>query len=167
MPLMTHYSRKPPVPNKATYAPSTILNFSKLLSLRPLSRDSLFRPAFALTLDGRPKWKIFSNLPYLIRRTRPSHLNLFLIIAIERETEQHISHSLLFQILSVSRVPKTICRQISLEFFFASMLQSHIMSSYHCHITITSHITVIIIASNVLILVCTLSSYSSKLFITV
>ena len=86
----------------------------------PISFKSLFmtssqprqgRPAFRIAPDGWPKRTIFGNLSSFIRRTWLSHLNLSFIIALESGIEPHFSYSLLLEIRSVSRVPRTICRQ--------------------------------------------------------
>ena len=47
------------------------------------------QPTFRLALAGWLKRIIFSNLSPFIRRTCPSHLNLFLIIDLESEIEPH------------------------------------------------------------------------------
>ena len=69
------------------------------------------RPAFRVAPDGWPKRTLFGNLSSFIRRTWPSHLNLSFIIAPESGIEPHFSYNLLFEIRSVSRVPRTIRRQ--------------------------------------------------------
>ena len=69
-------------------------------------KDNWERTALRLALDGWLKMTIFGNLSSFIRRRGPSHLNLYLLIALESEIEEHFSHSLLFDIRSVSRVPK-------------------------------------------------------------
>ena len=69
------------------------------------------RPAFRVAPDGWPKRTIFGNMSSFIRRTWPSHLNLSFIIAPESRIEPHFSYNLLFEIRSVSRVPRTIRKQ--------------------------------------------------------
>ena len=54
------------------------------------------RPSFFLVLDGWPTRTVFGNLSSFIRRTWPSYLNLFFIIALESGIEPHLSYNLLF-----------------------------------------------------------------------
>ena len=69
------------------------------------------QPAFFVAPDGWPKRTIFGNLSSFICRMWPSHLNLSSIIAPESRIEPHFSYNLLFEIQSVSWVPRTIRRQ--------------------------------------------------------
>ena len=85
------------------------LNISFMVS----SHSRRGRPAFHLTLDDWSKRTIFGNLTSFIRRTCPSHLNLSFITALEIGIEPHFSYILLFEIRSVSRVPRTIYRRVS------------------------------------------------------
>ena len=67
---------------------------------------------FCVATVGWPKRTIVDNLSSFICRTWPSHLNLFFfIIALKSGIEPHFSYNLLFEIRSVSRIPKTIGRQ--------------------------------------------------------
>ena len=120
------------------------------------------RPAFRVAPDGWPKKTIFGNLSSFIRRTWPSHLNLSFIIALERGIESHFSYNLLFEIRSVSRVPRTIRRQFlwktSNKFSFA-FRSAHASEPY-----LTTAITV---ASNILILVRRLIFLFFQTFLTV
>ena len=109
------------------------------------------RPAFRVAPDGWPKRTIFSNLSSFIRRTWPSHLNLSFIIAPESGIEPHFSYSLLFEIRSVSRVPRTIRRQFLWK--TSSKFSSAFWSVHASEPYLT---TVITVASNILILVCRL-----------
>ena len=105
-------------------------------------------PAFRLTADGWPKRTIFGNLSSFIRRTWPNHLNLSFIIALESRIEPHITYSLLFEIRSVSRVPRTIRRQFLWK--TSSKFSSAFRSAHASEPYLT---TVITVASNILILV--------------
>ena len=78
--------------------------------LMTTSRPNHRRPAFHLALDGCPKRTIFGNLSSFIPSTCPSHINLSFIIALESGIEPHFSYSLLFEIWSISRTPRTIRR---------------------------------------------------------
>ena len=109
------------------------------------------RPAFLLALDGWPKRTIFGNLSSFIRRTWPSHLNLSFIIALESGIEPHFSYNLLFEIRSVSRVPRTIRRQ------FHWKTSSKFSSAFRSAHASEPYLTIVItVASNILILVCRL-----------
>ena len=109
------------------------------------------RPAFLVAPDGWPKKTIFGNLSSFIRRTWLSHLNLSFIIAPESGIEPHFSYNLLFEIRSVSRVPRTIRRQFLWK--TSSKFSSAFRSAHASEPYLT---TVITIASNILILVCML-----------
>ena len=109
------------------------------------------RPTFRVALDGWPKRTIFGNLSSFIRRTWPSHLNLYFILAPESGIEPHFSYNLLFEIRLVSRVPRTIRRQFLWKIsgkFSSAFRSAHASEPYLT--------TVIIVASNILILVCRL-----------
>ena len=93
------------------FTPSEKVTISLQSFLMTSSHSNRELPAFCLALDGWSKRTIFGNLPSFISRTCPSHLNLSLTIALESVIEPHFLSNLLFQIPSVSRVPKTICRQ--------------------------------------------------------
>ena len=105
------------------------------------------RPAFRLALDGWPKRTNFSNLSSFIRITCPNHLNLTL----ESGIEPHFSYSLLFEIRSVSRVPRTILMQFLWK---TSSKSSSAFLSTHASEPYLS--TVFTVGSNILILVCRL-----------
>ena len=86
----------------------------------PISFKSLFmtsshprwgRPAFRVAPNSWPKRTIFGNLSSFIRRMWLSYLNLSFIIEPESWIEPYFSYNLLFEIRSVSRVPRTICSQ--------------------------------------------------------
>ena len=109
------------------------------------------RPAFRVAPDGWPKRTIFGNLSSFIRRTWPSHLNLSFIIAPESGIEPHFSYNLLFEIRSVSRVPRTIRRQFLWK--TSSKFSSAFRSAHASEPYLT---TVTTVASNILILVCRL-----------
>ena len=109
------------------------------------------RPDFHGAPDGWPKRTIFGNLSSFIRRTWPSHLNLSFIIALYSGIEPHFSCNLLFEIRSVSRVPRTIRRQ------FLGKTSSNFSSAFgSAHASEPYLTTVITVASNILILVCRL-----------
>ena len=107
------------------------------------------KPDFRLALDGWQKRTIFGNLSCLIRGTCSSHLNLLSIIALDSGIEPHFSYSRLFEIQSVSRVPRTIHRQ------FLWKTSSKSPSTFRgTHTSEPCLTTVITVASNILILVC-------------
>ena len=81
-------------------------------SLMILSRPSWRLYAFCLALDGSLKITVLGNVSSFFHRTCPSHLNLFLIIALEKGIGSHFSYSFLIQIRSVRCAPKTIHNQI-------------------------------------------------------
>ena len=109
------------------------------------------RPAIRLALDGSPKRTIFGNLSSFIHRTCPWHLNLSLIIVIESEIEPQFLYSLLFELRSVSQIPRTIHKQFLWKLFSKSSSAFPSTHSPKPYLT-----TVITVASNILILVCTL-----------
>ena len=109
------------------------------------------RHAFRLALNGWPKRTILGNLSSFIRKTCPSHLNLSFIIALESGIEPHYSYSLLFEIRSVSRVPRKILKQFLWK---TSSKSSSAFRSAHASDPYLT--TVITVASNILILVCRL-----------
>ena len=109
------------------------------------------RPAFRVAPDGWPKRTILGNLSSFIRRTWPRHLNLSFIIAPESGIEPHFSYNLLFEIRSVSRVPRTIRRQFLWK--TSSKFSSAFRSAHASEPYLT---TVTTVASNILILVCRL-----------
>ena len=69
------------------------------------------RPAFRVAPVGWPKRTIFGNLSSFIRWTWPSNLYLSFTVTLESGIEPLFSYNLLFEIRSVSQVPRTICRQ--------------------------------------------------------
>ena len=105
------------------------------------------RPVFCLALDCWQKRTIFDTPSSFIHRTWPSHLNLCFIIALESRTEPHFSYSLLFEIQSVSRAPRTIRRQFLRK--TSSKFSSAFRSAYASEPYLT---TVITVASNILVL---------------
>ena len=126
--LIAHCSTTPPASNTATHAPPPISSIKGSLHPSlftpfqdiPISFKSLFmtssqprrgRPAFRVAPDGWPKRTIFGNLSSFVCRTWPSHLNLSFIISLDSGIEPHFSYKLLFEIRSVSRVPRTIRTQ--------------------------------------------------------
>ena len=94
---------------------------------------------------------IFGNLSSFIRTTCSSHLNLSFIIALESGIEPHFSYSLLFEIRSVSRLLKTIRKQFLWK--TSSKSSSSFCGAHASEPYLTTEITV---ASNILILVCSL-----------
>ena len=68
-------------------------------------------PAFDLALENWLKRSFYGNLSSFFRRTCPSHLSLSVIIALESGILSHFSQKLLFEIRSVSRVPRRVRRQ--------------------------------------------------------
>ena len=106
------------------------------------------RLAFRVAPDGWPKRTIFGNLSSFIRRTWPSYLNFSFIIALESGIEPHFSYNLLFEIRSVSWVPRTIRRQFLWK--TSSKFSSAFRSAHASEPYLT---TVITVASNILILV--------------
>ena len=106
------------------------------------------RPAFRVAPD---EWPILGNLSSFIRRTWPSHLNLYFIVALESGIEPHFSYNLLFEIRSVSRVPRTNRRQFLWK--TSSKFSYAFRSAYASEPYLT---TVITVASNILSLVCRL-----------
>ena len=106
------------------------------------------QPAFRLAPDGWRKRTIFCNLLSFIRRTWPSYLNLSFIIALESGIEPHFSYNLLFEIRSVSQVPRTIRGQ------FLWKTSSKFSSAFRSvHASEPYFTPVITVASNILILV--------------
>ena len=75
--------------------------------LPPIQGNHDFRSA----LDVWPLRTTYGNLSSFTCRTWTSYLNLSVIIAPEAWIEPHSLFSLMFEIWSVSRVPKTICTQ--------------------------------------------------------
>jgi len=92
----------------------------------------------------------------------PSHLNLSFIVALESVIEPHFSYSLLFEILSVSRVPRTIPSQFLWK--MSSKPSSAFRSAHASEPNLTTAITV---PSNILILVCRLIFLFFQTFLTV
>ena len=107
------------------------------------------RSVFCLALDGWPKRTIFGNLSSFICRSCPSHLNLYFVIALESGIEPHFSYSLLFEIWSVSQVPRTFHRQFLWK---TSIKSSSTFQSAHASEPFLN--TVINRPSNILVLVC-------------
>ena len=106
------------------------------------------RPAFRVAPDGWPKRTFFGYLSSFICRMWPSHLNLSFIIAPESGIEPHFLYNLLFEIQSVSQIPRTICRQFLWKTsckFSSAFWSAHASEPYLT--------TVITVASNILILV--------------
>ena len=77
---------------------------------------------------------IFGNWSSFIGKTWPSHLNLYLIIALKSSIELHFLYSLLFEIGSVDRLPRAIHRQFLWKTFskFSSAFQSIHASLLKC-----------------------------------
>ena len=98
------------------------------------------------------KRKIFGNLSSFIRRTCPNHLNLSFIIALESRNEPHFSYNPLFQMRSVSRIPRIIRKQFLWK--TSSKSSSAFRSAHASKLYLTPVITV---PSNILILVCRLN----------
>ena len=120
------------------------------------------RHAFHPALDGWPKRRIFDNLSSFIHKMCPSHLILSLIIALESGIEPHFSYSLLFEIRSVSRLPRIIHR------IFLQKTSSRSSSAFRSGHTSEPYLTIVItVASCILILVCRLIFLFFQIFLTV
>ena len=100
-------------PNLFSLPLYTIPRSSRLpqIFLMTFSHPIRKRPVLRSALDGWPISVIFGSLLSFIGRTCPSVLNLFLIIALVSRVEPYFSHSLLFEIQSISWVSKTIRKQ--------------------------------------------------------
>ena len=91
-----------------------------------------------------------------------SHFNLSFIIALESGIEPNFSYKLLFEIQSVSRVPRAIRRQ------FLWKTSSKFSSAFrNTHASEPYLITVITLAFNILILVCRLIFLFFQTFLAV
>ena len=88
-----------------------------------------------LALDSWRKRTIFGNLSSFICRACPSHSNLSLIIALKSGNEPHFLYSLLCEIKSVSRVPRTIRRPFSGK----HLANLHPFSEHPCFRAIFNH----------------------------
>ena len=121
--LTNHRSTKPPQANTAThdFPPSKSIQSLPPYILPGISRFTQIFPYDILPPQTRMIYFSFSprriaekdnlgNPSPFICRTYPSHLILSFIIALESGIEPHFSYSLLFEMLSVSRVPRTIRR---------------------------------------------------------
>ena len=117
--------------------------------------------AFSLALKGWLKRRIFGNLSSFICRTCPSHLILSLIIALESGIQPHFLHRLLFEIHSVSQLPRTNCRQFLWKTSGKSSSAFQRAQVSEPYLT-----TVITVGYNILILVCKLIFLFFQTFLT-
>ena len=126
----------------------------------PIYFKSLFIPSsyhncnllvFRLALDDWPKRTIFGSLSSFIHGMCLFPLNLTFAITLESGIEPYFSYNLLFEIQSVSRVPRTIRRQFLRKTFSKSSCAFRSAHASESYFTI-----VVTVASNILILVCRL-----------
>ena len=171
--LTTHYSTITLEANTATHAPPSQFFQSLRVYTLPSSYNlsiifpyDILQPHSGITrflLDPRQlsdKDNIWQS--FILHPRNVSH-HISLIIALESRIEPHFSYSLLFEIRSVSRVPKSICRPFfwKTSAFFRSPL-SIFQSTHASKPFLTS---TIIVAFNILISICKLIFLPFRFFI--